>query len=282
MAYSIRFPENFAAGLDQTWRFDRDLYDPQVDYLALQQSIIDRYEPLRHILARYLKKGDVVLETGCGSGRWVAHLNREGCRCIGVDISTEIVTTMIKRNARLEMVAGNVLRLPIRSESCDAVLSSYVFEHFRNGPRLPLREAYRVLRPGGILVFIVPFNSALRKLLWNPLLDLAYHYYDQRRRTPLTFVEYRFGRKECLRFLAESGFENLMTYPDEYEVDWNKGVTVDYRNLQFYWPALPSLPEAYKLPKWAHWPVRAMQKLYRWSCCGGIVCVARKPMRGEA
>jgi len=273
MAYAVRFPKSLANVLEQTWRFDPDVQNPELDYLDLQQSIIDRHELLPEILSDYLKPGDLVLEAGCGSCRWVHHLNRRGYRAVGVDHSSLILRIMSRRDPSMHLAAGNVLALPFRSESFDAVLSSYVFEHFQRGPLPALRESYRVLKPGGLLFFIVPFNNLLRRFVTNRLLDAAYYY---RGNGDLGFVEYRFGLRECRRALLAGGFDPLCFRADDCFSDWNKGVTVDYRNLQFYWPELPPLRQAFVLPAWAHRIFSAALRLYPWSCCGGITCVAEK------
>jgi ubiquinone/menaquinone biosynthesis C-methylase UbiE len=42
-------------------------------------------------LLEFLKPGHLVLETGCGTGRFCFWLNKRGISCIGVDIIPEIV-----------------------------------------------------------------------------------------------------------------------------------------------------------------------------------------------
>jgi ubiquinone/menaquinone biosynthesis C-methylase UbiE len=275
MAFTVLFPRRFAAGLEQTWRFDDRLKKRSPDYLDIQYSIIEKHEPLKEILRKHLQPGDLVLEAGCGDGRWMTFLNRTGYRSIGVDISSEIVAIMGEMAPQLKMLQGDVRALPLEDETVDAVLSSYVFEHFSPGPYGPLREAYRVLKPGGKLFFIVPFNSLLRKLLLNLLQKVAY-YYSPRRRGRLQFVEYRFDRAECKSFLSACKFELLEMHADDCRGGWNKGVAVDYRNLKYYWGWLPSLPGDFQLPSWLEACVAVLRTISPWSCCGGIICVARK------
>ena len=279
MAYEIRFPAYIAYGLEQTWRFDEWLHgDSKRDYFDIQRSIIEQQEPLNAILDMYLNENDLVLEAGCGSGRWMSHLDKKGYHSVGVDISAQILHIINQIDPSLRLLTGDIHTLPIKAEAFDAILSSYVAEHFKEGPVPLLREAHRVLKPGGILFFLVPFNSLLRRLVFNRLLDLACYYYRPRRRNGrMTFVEYRFGRRECRRFLEESGFKILQFHPDEFFGGWNKGVTCDYRNLQFYWPRLADLPDNYLLPGWAQRLTSAILKIHPWSCCGGLICVAQKP-----
>jgi ubiquinone/menaquinone biosynthesis C-methylase UbiE len=268
-------------GLEQTWRRDPLLFGGSgFDYFDVHCSLIEQHEPLKDVLPRYLKPGDLVLEAGCGAGRWMAHLLRSGYRCVGVDYSGEILLNIHRRYRYLVVAAGDVQQLPLQEGSFDAVLSSYVFEHFVYGPGAPLRESYRILKPGGILLFIVPFNNLVRRLAFNRFQDLAVLF--RRRGREMAFHEYRFSRAECRRHLEAAGFEILELGPDDFVNGWNKGLAVDYSALHSYFPELPPLPADFVLPPWAERCVQALSRWFPWSCAAGITCVARKPLRATA
>jgi SAM-dependent methyltransferase len=74
--------------------------------------------------------------------------------------------------------------IPLESETIDSAIATEVFEHCPN-PELVMREIWRVLKPGGILFFTVPF-------LWN----LHETPYDEYRYTPFALE----------RHLIQSGF----------------------------------------------------------------------------
>lgn len=53
-------------------------------------------------------------------------------------------------------VVGDVTALPFREASVDRVASNSLFEHVAHPHRI-LRESFRVLRPGGVMVVVMPF-----------------------------------------------------------------------------------------------------------------------------
>ncbi len=58
---------------------------------------------------------------------------------------------------------GDATRLPFAGGSFDTILATEVFEHLPR-PRLAIEECARVLRPGGKLLFTVPFSQPLHEL----------------------------------------------------------------------------------------------------------------------
>lgn len=103
---------------------------------------------------------DTVLELGCGHGGGVERLARmtDAALVLGVDHSTTMLAHAARRNVRairerrVHFVLGRADALPCRSESFDKILAVHVL--YFMGTEV-IREARRVLRPGGKLSVLV-------------------------------------------------------------------------------------------------------------------------------
>jgi SAM-dependent methyltransferase len=98
-----------------------------------------------------LDAGSSVLEVGCGTGNYVTALHdRLGCRCTGIDPSTQMLASARARTDRIAFVRGRAESLEFSDASFDLVYSVDVIHHLADRPAY-FREARRVLKPGGRL-----------------------------------------------------------------------------------------------------------------------------------
>jgi ubiquinone/menaquinone biosynthesis C-methylase UbiE len=114
-------------------------------------------EVIADLAALRLVEGKV-LDVGTGPGTLVCELARSlpGLQVYGIDLSEDMIR-LARAHARSEQLeervqfdTGNVAHLPYPDQSFDVVVSTISMHHWDELEQ-PLRELYRVLRPGGRL-----------------------------------------------------------------------------------------------------------------------------------
>ena len=115
------------------------------------------------LFRQWLPKPGVILEAGCGTGLWVRRFLDRGYNCIGLDYAILTLQRSKRVVPDLPLLAGDVSSLPFDDGSLAAYVSFGVVEHFEAGPCLALREAVRVLRPGGVALISAPYENPYRR-----------------------------------------------------------------------------------------------------------------------
>jgi ArsR family transcriptional regulator len=98
----------------------------------------------------------VVADLGCGTGHVVIELARCVQHVIGVDRSLPMLQTARDRVAGMDNVTlhqGDLESVPVADDACDAAVLMLVLTYVTE-PTAALREARRILRPGGRLVVL--------------------------------------------------------------------------------------------------------------------------------
>lgn len=141
------------------------------------------YAPLCNALAdlalQYAPDRPAILDAGCGEGYYSAAifvaLNKAGKspRMAGVDLSKHALKRAAKREKNAEFAVASVYDLPVPDQSADLLFNCF--------SPLALEEFQRVLRPGGVYVYVVPGE----KHLWE-MKEILYEnpYPNTEKRTP--------------------------------------------------------------------------------------------------
>lgn len=157
--------------------------DPQLtpefaDLYLVRKGILERLDKALPLF------GGVLLDVGCGQMPYREHIlasNPRITRYIGMDFATGTYAERKEPD-----LAWDGAAIPLPDASVDCALATEVLEHCPD-PAPVLAEIRRVLRPGGLVFFTVPF-------LW-PLHDAPHDHY---RYTPFALE----------RLLAGAGFED--------------------------------------------------------------------------
>ncbi len=139
-----------------------------------------------------LKKGDRILDVGAGEQRYRTHcehlkyVSQDFCEYTGTGDGTGLQEK--EWNTSKIDIISDILDIPEKNESFDAILCTEVFEHIKY-PDRALSEFHRLLKPGGMLILTAPFCSLTH--------FAPYHYYSG-------FNRYFFNE-----VLADWGFEDI-------------------------------------------------------------------------
>lgn len=157
----------------------------------------------------------LVLDLGCGKGRFASRLQAVGARVIGLDASAAMLADT---PSSLRRVLASAVRIPFATGTFDAVVAIEVFEHLSPMSwRRVVAEVGRVLRPGGRLI-LVDKNAASADPVRPWLPALAVKWLDERRGrwmypagSPVR--ERWFWPGQARRLLADGGLVNVAERP---------------------------------------------------------------------
>lgn len=123
----------------------------------------DRHYPynVRSFLELVPPPTGVTLDIGCGEGRVGVMLRELGHRLIGVDSSPTLARLAAETGAYDEVVVADAASLPFEDAAFELVIAFMSLQDMDDAAGA-VREAARILRPGGPLVaaFVHPFASA--------------------------------------------------------------------------------------------------------------------------
>jgi 2-polyprenyl-3-methyl-5-hydroxy-6-metoxy-1,4-benzoquinol methylase len=160
---------------------EREFHNQRYSYDELRSHSVDRfYEVAEPFVARYVERvlhragRGKLLEYGVGTGSYAFALAEQGALVTGIDISETAVAIAkreaIKRGLRIDFQVMNAEETSFEDKSFDVVCGTGILHHLN--VRKAILEIRRLLRPGGVALFVEPLGH-------NVLIN---HF---RRRTPL-------------------------------------------------------------------------------------------------
>ena len=119
---------------------------------CLRDIYTEIYQEMMHVKDHYLVAGGTTLEIGSGGG-------------FIKDMFPEVVTSDVKVIAGVDLILG-AETLPFADNSVSAIFAVHVIHHIPDITKF-LREAERVLVPGGGIVCVEPYWSPIAKFVYT-------------------------------------------------------------------------------------------------------------------
>lgn len=159
-----------------------------------------------------ISNGMSMLDVGCGFGGTIAWLNANysGCHLVGIDIHPQQLERArsninFSPQNQVTLKQGNAAELPFADASFDRILSVESAYHFPNREAF-MAQAFRVLKPGGLLV-MSDFVPA--KLLLSGKSLMSSNWFDSNEIFGSANFDYTLSRYR--RAAARQGFRSVQT-----------------------------------------------------------------------
>jgi ubiquinone/menaquinone biosynthesis C-methylase UbiE len=107
---------------------------------------------VREYLKNYINKNSIIVDAGCGKTGIISEFKEIPKSIIGIDINK---VSLEKNRIVDKKIMANLENIPLDENSTDIVMSEFVLEHLQN-PDLVFKEVARILKPGGVFIFITP------------------------------------------------------------------------------------------------------------------------------
>jgi SAM-dependent methyltransferase len=181
------------------------LHEFYQQYLPEEEPSIESWQKMMdpvfkraaRLLQRFKGKGRL-MDVGAGFGFFLSEMKQRGWEVTGVEISQR---GMNYARDRLEVNVhpGPLEQAGLPEEHFDAVTAFYVVEHLPD-PITFLKECYRILKPGGLLLLRYPHTTPIKNLL--RLLGIENRFYD----LPAHLSDFSPETMQCL--LERAGFDS--------------------------------------------------------------------------
>jgi SAM-dependent methyltransferase len=122
-----------------------------------------------------MKEGMKILEPGCGRGEHLRIFQDLGLEVYGLDISPE--APKLGNDLNISVCNLESGKVPFPDNFFDVVYSKSFLEHLKE-PHMFLKEALRILKPGGLILSLVPDWESQYKTFYD----------DHTHRSPFTSV----------------------------------------------------------------------------------------------
>lgn len=149
------------------------------DYMGDREILAIFFNHQLDTIERHVKAGGRLLDVGCATGFLLDEARRRGWQTAGVEVS-EFASEYARTEGKLDVLSTTLRDATYPAEHFDAIVMDDVVEHLSD-PEEELREVWRILKPGGIVLIHTPnIDSLWYKLMgkhWVHLRPVEHLYY---------------------------------------------------------------------------------------------------------
>ncbi len=245
---------------DSTRKVWEQIWDQASVEVELDTQTYARARETLDLYVPYLPKSEIILEAGSGLSAALLHLKGLGYRVMGLDYAENALHISRAHDPALQLAVGDVHTLPFAENTMGAYLSFGVFEHFETGMGQPLAEAFRVLKPDGVLVLTIPYPNIIHELVqWRRSQQGAVTLTDD------DFYESTYTRAALVDAVQAVGFEICRVAPTSHAFTlW--GIGQAFR-----------APGYYRTSRLAEGIGAALKVVLPWTFNFSTLVIARKP-----
>ena len=167
-------------------------YDVESKVESFHWWFVVRRKLLKSILSSTISVpiNRLAIDIGCGAGSNLRTLVSSGLYAIGLDQSLYALS-LVRAKEACPLLAGDLNKLPIKTKSVGLIIAADILEHLEEDEN-GIREFYRALSKGGILILTVPAFEFL-----SGIQDVV------------TGHKRRYSKREIMNKLKNGGFEIL-------------------------------------------------------------------------
>jgi ubiquinone/menaquinone biosynthesis C-methylase UbiE len=153
---------------------------------------VGRRKLLKSLLSSLnIQRGSPIIDIGCGVGSNLTLLGSMNFKAIGIDLEIYSLLLAQKCHSGVTLVNGDLLKLPIKSNSINLIIATDILEHL-DEDSMGIREIHGTLIQGGKAIITIPAF----KFLWGVQDVVGMH-------------KRRYSKKEFKRKMEQEGFTIL-------------------------------------------------------------------------
>ena len=178
----------------------------KTDYSKIAQTYNNRYKEnylsnIEDLLKQLIRKNKykIILEAGCGTGKWIKSLEDLNLKVIGLDYSLEMLKSFDKEDSNAKIINADACSIPIECNSVDLIFCVNAIHHFPDKHKF-IVECKRVLKQNGMIAVIGV----------DPQIDKEWYVYD--------YFENVY-QNDLMRFISVDSIKKLLNKEGFYETD---------------------------------------------------------------